>query len=73
MAGVAAPLLGATQQAVMSQMQRYSQIEDKKLEQMNSRSLERERREDIERRNSSEGFEEVPDPVAPDESAPAVP
>lgn len=73
MAGVAAPLLGATQQAVMSQMQRYSQIEDKKLEQMNSRALERERREDIERRNSSEGLEEVPDPVAPDEAAPSVP
>ena len=62
MAGVAAPLLGATQQAVMTQMQRYSMAEDKKQEIVNARALERERRDDINNRNndndmSSEQYE----------------
>lgn len=71
MAGEAAPLLGATQQAVMSQMQKYSSIEDKRQAQANSRSLERERKEDIERRNI-EVFDEPSDPMVPEEvSAPA--
>ena len=65
MAGVAAPLLGATQQAVMSQMQRYQQIEDKKQEQQDTRALERERREEIGRRNSASEFEDYPDPEEP--------
>ena len=65
MAGVAGPVLGATQQAVLSQMKKYQQIEDKKLEQQESRALERERREDIGRRNSAEEFDE------PDNSMPA--
>lgn len=51
MAGEAAVLLGATQQAVMSQMQRYSSIEDKRQAQANFRSMEREKKEDLERRN----------------------
>ena len=69
MAGVAAPFLGATQQAVMSQMQKYSQIEDKKLEQMNSRAIERERREDINNRNSAEDLINEQDTGVPDENA----
>ena len=52
MAGVAAPFLGATQQAVMSQMQKYSQIEDKKQQLNDSRALERERIEDFSKRNN---------------------
>ncbi len=63
MAGVAAPLLGATQQAVMSQMQRYSENEDKKLELTNSRALERERREELSKRNSAEVISEDPGTV----------
>ena len=63
MAGVAAPLLGATQQAVMSQMQRYSENEDKKLEMTNSRALERERREELCKRNSAEVIPEDPGTV----------
>ena len=59
MAGAAAPLLGATQQAVMNQMQKYSQIEDKKKELADSRTLERERREDMTRRNNTEELSEV--------------
>ena len=66
MAGVAAPLLGATQQAVMSQMQRYSENEDKKQELTNSRALERERREDISKRNNTEDVYQ--DPVEPEET-----
>ena len=58
MAGVAAPFLGATQQAVMSQMERYAQIEDKKQELTNSRALERERREDISKRNNAADIED---------------
>ena len=58
MAGVAGPVLGATQQAVLSQMKKYQQIEDKKLEQQESRALERERREDIGRRNNVEEYDE---------------
>ena len=58
MAGVAAPFLGATQQAVMSQMERYAQIEDKKQELSNSRALERERREDISKRNNAADIED---------------
>ena len=65
MAGVAGPVLGATQQAVLSQMKKYQQIEDKKLEQQESRALERERREDIGRRNNVEEYDE------PDNSMPA--
>ena len=52
MAGVAAPLLGATQQAVISQMQKFSRIEDKKQEQTDIRTLELERKKDIESRNA---------------------
>ena len=59
MAGVAGPVLGATQQAVLSQMKKYQQIEDKKLEQQESRALERERREDIGRRNNVEEYDEL--------------
>lgn len=66
MAGVAAPVLGATQQAVLSQMKKYQQIEDKKLEQQESRALERERREDIGRRNGADEFDE-PDNSMPSE------
>ena len=54
MAGVAAPLLGATQQAVISQMQKFSRIEDKKQEQTDIRTLELERKKDIESRNAYE-------------------
>ena len=54
MAGVAAPLLGATQQAVLSQMKKFQMAEDSKQEQVESRSLERERREEISRRNNVE-------------------
>lgn len=69
MAGAAAPLLGATQQAVISQMQRYKQIEDNKQSQVNSRTLERERRENLISRNNDEGLEEVTDnPVTEDTS-----
>ena len=67
MAGAAAPLLGATQQAVISQMQRYKQIEDKKQSQVNSRTLERERRENLVNRNNDEGLEEVTDNPVPEE------
>lgn len=66
MAGVAGPVLGATQQAVLSQMKKYQQIEDKKLEQQESRALERERREDIGRRNAADEFDE-PDNSMPSE------
>ena len=66
MAGVAGPVLGATQQAVLSQMKKYQQIEDKKLEQQESRALERERREDIGRRNVADEFDE-PDNSIPSE------
>lgn len=67
MAGAAAPLLGATQQAVISQMQRYKQIEDKKQSQVNSRTLERERRGNLVNRNNDEGLEEVTDNPVPEE------
>ena len=66
MAGVAGPVLGATQQAVLSQMKKYQQIEDKKLEQQETRALERERREDIGRRNGADEFDE-PDNSMPSE------
>lgn len=66
MACVAGPVLGATQQAVLSQMKKYQQIEDKKLEQQESRALERERREDIGRRNGADEFDE-PDNSMPSE------
>ena len=59
MAGVAAPVLGATQQAVMNQMIRFSQAEDKKQSLQDTRTLERERREDLTHRNSTEEFSEV--------------
>ena len=67
MAGVAAPFLGATQQAVMSQMQKYSQIEDKKQQLNDSRALERERIEDFSRRNNVAELE--PEENAPVEQA----
>ena len=67
MAGVAAPFLGATQQAVMSQMQKYSQIEDKKQQLNDSRALERERIEDISKRNNVAELE--PEDNAPAEQA----
>lgn len=54
MAGVASPILGATREAVMSQMQRYTQIEDNKMAVQNSRSLEREKREDLQHRNNKD-------------------
>jgi DNA primase len=69
MAGVAGPVLGATQQAVLSQMKKYQQIEDKKLEQQESRALERDRREDIGRRNNADEFDE-PDNSMPSEVVP---
>ena len=59
MAGVAAPLLGATSQAVMNQMIKFRQAEDKKQEQMDTRALERQRREDIGRRNNADEFDET--------------
>ena len=66
-AGTAAPVLGATQQAVMSQIQRYRQIEDKKQSQVNSRTLERERRENLVNRNNDGVLEEVTDNPVPEE------
>ena len=66
MAGVAAPLLGATSQAVMNQMIKFRQAEDKKQEQMDTRALERQRREDIGRRNNADEFDE-PDNSMPSE------
>ena len=42
----------------MSQMERYAQIEDKKQELSNSRALERERREDISKRNNAADIED---------------
>lgn len=65
MAGVAAPYLGATQQAVMSQMQKYSQIEENKQQLNNSRAVERERIEDMNKRNNAADME--PEEVTPDE------
>lgn len=73
MAGEAAPLLGATQQAVINQMQRYIQIEDRKLELANSKKLERERREDIVHRNSAEDMGEVQDEQIPRQAPSPVP
>ena len=73
MAGVAAPLLGATQQAVMSQMVKFRQIEDKKQADLDSRNLERARREDIVHRNETEAFEDVPDSSVPEEVVPEQP
>ncbi len=73
MAGAAAPLLGATQQAVISQMQRYKQIEDKKQSQVNSRTLERERRENLVNRNNDEGLEEVTENPVAEEAPPGRP
>ena len=67
MAGAAAPLLGATQQAVMSQMIKVRQIEDNKQAQVNSRSLERERRENLDHRNISEVPVEASDNNLPEE------
>ena len=43
MAGVAAPLLGASAQAVMNQMIKFQQAEDKKQEVVNARALVRSR------------------------------
>ena len=60
MAGVAAPLLGASAQAVMNQMIKFQNAEDRKQEQADTRSLERQRREDLVNRNSAEEFEDVP-------------
>ena len=60
MAGVAAPLLGAAPQAVMNQMIKFQNAEDRKQEQADSRALERQRREDISHRNSAEEFEDIP-------------
>lgn len=72
MAGVAAPLLGATQQAVLNQMQKYKSVEENKQEQQESRNLERERREEIAKRNSAQELTE--DNVeAPTEAASGVP
>jgi hypothetical protein len=71
MAGVAATMLGATQQAVMSQMQKFSMAEDKKQSQMNARTIERERREDISSRNSVDEIDPYQD--MPEEAAPAEP
>ncbi len=73
MAGVAAPLLGATQQAVMSQMQKYSQIEDRKLEQMNSRAVERDRIEDINNRNNDVDVNSDQTSYSPSESGYSAP
>lgn len=73
MAGVAAPILGATQQAVMSQMQKFRMIEEKKADQVNSRALERERREDLENRNIARGScdtDGIPDRSMPEEVMP---
>ena len=73
MAGVAAPLLGATQQAVINQMLRYSQIESSKQAQVDSRNLQREKMEDIKQRNSTGDLDDVQDPPSPEETAPARP
>lgn len=74
-AGAASVLLGATQQAVMNQIMRVRQIEDKRLAQASSRSLERERREDLEQRNSSDVYngpaEAAPVPDEPAAEQPA--
>ena len=51
------------------QMIKFQQAEDKKQEVVNARALERERREDIGRRNSAEEFEEY-SPSEPSESVP---
>ena len=72
MAGVAAPLLGASAQAVMNQMLKFQQAEDKKQEVVNARALERERREDIGRRNKADEFEEY-SPSEPSEVVPEQP
>ena len=72
MAGVAAPLLGAAPQAVMNQMIKFQNAEDRKQEQVDSRALERQRREDLGRRNSSEEFEDIPQD-APAEVVPEQP
>lgn len=67
MAGASAPFLGATQQAVMSQMIRFRQIEDKKQSQVNSRTLDRERRENLDHRNVAEEFATAKDDSMPEE------
>ena len=71
MAGVAAPLLGAAPQAVMNQMIKFQNAEDRKQEQADSRALERQRREDISHRNSAEEFEDIqqegPSEVVPEQ------
>ena len=72
MAGVAAPLLGAAPQAVMNQMIKFQNAEDRKQEQVDSRALERQRREDLGRRNSSEEFDDYPQD-APAEVVPEQP
>ena len=72
MAGVAAPLLGAAPQAVMNQMIKFQNAEDRKHEQVDSRALERQRREDLGRRNSSEEFDDYPQD-APAEVVPEQP
>ena len=72
-AGVAAPLLGATQQAVISQIMRVRQIEDKKQEQVSSRSLERERRENLNNRNINEGFDDAGSGMPPEDAVPEQP
>ncbi len=67
MAGVAAPLLGATIDAVISQMEKYRDAEDKKQALANSRSLERERMEDLGRRNNVDELDNEPDLSDPQE------
>ena len=71
MAGVAAPLLGASAQAVMNQMVKFQQAEEKKHEQMDSRALERQKMQDIAGRNKEEIDVNTPD--EPVEVAPAQP
>ena len=71
MAGVAAPLLGATAQAVMNQMIKFQQAEEKKQELQDSRALERQRIQDITNRNKAEFDAGTPD--EPVEVAPAQP
>ncbi len=72
MANVAAPLLGATAQAVMNQMIKFRQAEEKKHEQQDSRALERQRIQDIAGRNKAEEIDDGT-PEEPVEVAPAKP
>lgn len=72
MANAAAPILGATVQAVMNQMLKFQEATDKKQEQTESRALNRERQDDINSRNQVNDFE-AENPYEPAEVAPSQP